>query len=142
MKLFTIPVKLALVILAGILITSCVFGVPNKASESVNTDRINNGIPTLIVSAQLNTKAQSWADNLARVGTLSHSNLSDGVTAHWCFLGENVGYGGSVAQVEAAYMASPAHRDNILNTKPQFVGTGIAWAGPIVYTVQEFMEIC
>ena len=43
------------------------------------------------------------AENLARQGTLYHSNLTDGIKVRWCSLGENVGMGPSVDAVEKAF---------------------------------------
>ena len=53
-----------------------------------------------------------------------------------------MGYGNSVAQVEAAYMQSAPHRANILNRGYTTVGVGVARRGDRVFTVQEFMSGC
>ena len=57
-------------------------------------------------------------------------------------LGENVGYGPSIATIESAYMNSPGHRANILASKWNGVGTGYATNGDRVYTVQVFIKTC
>ena len=40
---------------------------------------------------ELTRKAQAWAEHLARIGRLEHSNLSAGISYRWRSLGENVG---------------------------------------------------
>jgi len=60
----------------------------------------------------------------------------------WCSLGENVGYGPSVAAIEDAYMNSSGHRANILSTKWNGAGVGYATNGKRVFTVQVFIKTC
>ena len=65
-----------------------------------------------------------------------------GIKVRWCSIGENVGYGPSVAAIEDAYMASAGHRANILNTKWNGVGVGYAKNGNRIFTVQVFIKTC
>ena len=43
---------------------------------------------------------------------------------NWSWVGENVGYGPSVASLQSAFMASPGHRANILDHQFTQVGVG------------------
>ncbi len=124
------------------LLAGCMSPDASQAMDRMNADRAANGMHPLINNEMLNQKAQAWADRLASQNTLYHSNLPDGISGCWRSLGENVGYGGSVAIVENAYMNSPGHRANILNTNYQYAGMGVAYNGPLVFTVQEFMQGC
>lgn len=124
------------------LLTSCVSPQAREAADRLNADRGAYGMGPLITTDMLNAKAQAWADRLASQNTLYHSNLTDGISGCWRSLGENVGYGGSIAQVENTYMNSPPHRANILSSNYRDVGTGVAWNGNRVFTVQEFMQPC
>ncbi len=126
----------------AILLTGCLSVPRLDAFSLLNRDRTSYGLPPLRSHGQLQSKAQAWAARLARENRLYHSNLTDGVPSCWTGLGENVGYGSSVAQVEAAYMNSPAHRANILNSRFNWVGVGVAWNNGRVYVVQEFMDGC
>lgn len=108
----------------------------------LNRDRVAHGRTRLSTHSQAQAKAQAWADKLARDGRLSHSNLPDGITVRWCGLAENVGYGGNAEIVQKAYMNSPGHRANILNTRWNGVGTGYAKKDGRVYTVQVFIQTC
>lgn len=126
----------------AMLVTSCLSPQAQETADRLNADRAANGRPALVVNQMLANKAQAWAARLAGQYTLYHSNLSDNISGCWRSLGENVGYGGSIAIVENAYMNSSGHRANILNSGYQYVGTGVAYNGPLVFTVQEFMQGC
>ena len=106
----------------------------------VNASRDAAGRSDLNWDEDLGRKAQAWAEHLARQGYLSHSNLSDGAPAGWQRLGENVGYGPSIASVHQGYMNSSGHRANILDSRFNFIGVGYAKSGSRVYTVQVFMK--
>ncbi|MEJ7582567.1 MAG: CAP domain-containing protein [Acidimicrobiales bacterium] len=108
----------------------------------MNWDRGLNGRRVLPAHDALVTKAQAWAEKMARDNRLSHSNLAAGVPSCWRGLAENVGYGGSIVSVEEAYMSSAPHRANILNTAWEHAAVGVARNGSRVFTVQVFMDGC
>ncbi len=110
-----------------------------QAVSLVNRDRAGAGLPGLDVDMPLNQKAQAWANYLADSKGLAHSDLADGPTPGWSRLGENVGYGASLEQVQDAFMNSPYHRGNILDPSYNSVGTGVAFdEDGMVYVVQVF----
>jgi uncharacterized protein YkwD len=123
---------------AALLLTSC---SPEQldAFQRINHDRTANGLVGLSIQTSLMDKAQIWANHLASVGSLSHSNVAEGADPGWWILGENVGSGPSVEAIEAAFMRSPGHRANILNPEFNWAGAGVAVAGNgTVYVVQVF----
>ena len=129
--------------LLALLLSSCMMsGQQQTVLDQLNWDRALNGRRTLPTHDALNAKAQSWAEKIARDGSLSHSNLRSGLPSCWSSAGENVGYGSSIAAVERAYMASSGHRANILNTSWDYAGVGYARSGSRVYTVHVFMKGC
>lgn len=130
------------VVAVMVLLVGCMSQDQDQAFQALNHDRNVNGMGSLAYSEMLKNKAQGWANHLAAVGSLSHSNLTDGIYGCWRSLGENVGYGPSIGAVENAYMNSPGHRANILSWSFAYTGTGVAWRGSTVYTVQEFMQPC
>ncbi len=83
-------------------------------------------------------KAQAWADHMAAVYSLSHSNLSDGMGGGWTYLGENVAVASSVADAHNALMRSPGHRANILASKFTSVGVGVSERNGQVFVAQVF----
>ena len=87
--------------------------------NAMNGDRSASGLGQLCGNAALNGYAQSWANWMAQNQSLTHQDLG-AVLAGTAFnnVAENIlmGPGGmSSGQMEAAWMASPGHRQNILN---------------------------
>lgn len=98
----------------------------------MNGDRGSGGLGQLCASAQLNGYAQSWANWMAQNQSLTHQDLN-AVLGGTSFnaVAENIlsGPGGmSAAQMEAAWMASPGHRENIMNGTYTAAGVGIAYS--------------
>lgn len=112
--------------------------------DAVNATRAAAGLRTLVQHPALNRKADDAARALRDACHLSHSRLVSGAPAGWKQLGENVGMGADVAEVHAAYVASPSHLANVVNPAFTHVGTAAVWgtcpAGRVVVTVQVFMQ--
>jgi len=125
-----------------LLLTGCLNSSQSQVQSELNKDRQAYGLRSLSIQSDAQAKAQAWAERLARENRLYHSNLSDGIRTRWCSLGENVGYGSSVAAIEDSYMASPGHRANILSTTWNGVGVGYARNGNRIFTVQFFIKTC
>lgn len=132
--------RLAIVLLAIIGLAASCTNEQFEVMLHVNESRGNAGVSDLNWDDDLGEKAQAWAEHLAQQGYLSHSNLSDGAPAGWQRLGENVGYGPTIASVHQGYMNSSGHRANILDSRFNFIGVGYAKSGNRVYTVQVFMK--
>jgi hypothetical protein len=93
---------------------------------ATNASRAADGLPALQENGQLDSVAQGWANKLAAANVLSHNpNLQSQVT-DWNDLGENVGMGPSVPTLQQAFMQSPDHKANILDTNYTQVGVGTA----------------
>jgi uncharacterized protein YkwD len=92
----------------------------------VNADRRGNGLPALVVSAGLTQAAQAWSDHELAVGTIEHDPYP-GVflSPSWLAWGEDVGVGPSPSVVNAMFMASAPHRDNILGQYNR-IGVGVS----------------
>jgi uncharacterized protein YkwD len=134
--------RMVALVLASALVLGLAACTPDQgeAFDLINASRRQHGLPGLQWNGQLGDKAQAWAEHMARQGRISHSNLADGAPSGWKALGENVGVGGSIGAVHTAYMNSPGHRANIVNSRWTHVGTGVARSGGRVYTVQVFMQ--
>ena len=131
-----------IVVVALSLLSACLRADQDQGIRAMNADRGANRLGALSMQIDAQRKAQAWADKLARENRLYHSNLPDGIKVRWCSLGENVGYGPSIKAIEGAYMNSSGHRANILSTKWNGVGVGVAYNGKTVYTVQVFIKAC
>ena len=107
-------------------------GGGSSVINAMNGDRSSAGLGQLCASAALNGYAQSWANWMAQNQSLTHQDLG-GVLGGTSFnaVAENIlsGPGGmTVAQMEAAWMASPGHRANIMNGAYSAAGVGIAYS--------------
>ena len=138
-------VALVAVILLGGALSSC---ESNKAEvdavrEAVNQSRAEVGLPALQENLLLDIKADRWAQGMRNACRIWHSRLADGAPQNWTKLGENVGMGGSIAQVHQAYLNSPGHRANILDPRFTEMGTAAVWGEcngfQMVFTVHVFM---
>lgn len=110
----------------------------------VNQSRAENGLKPVTRNVTLDLKADAWAKKLRDECALSHSELKQGAPKEWFFLGENVGYGGTIAQIHDAYLDSPGHRRNILDPRFTKIGAAAVWGTcdgqRRVFTVQVFMQ--
>ena len=94
-----------------------------------NADRTRAGLRPLATANDLQSRAQSRANEMARGGRLQHtSNLGTKVSG-WKRLGENVGRGPNLRDIQTAFMASPSHKENIVDPGFTQIGVGVTWDG-------------
>jgi uncharacterized protein YkwD len=128
---------------------------PTGELALVDQDRAQAGLPPLAASASLDRVATIRASQLVADGithyrpghsTLAAVELLQASHIPYAWHGENIIWEGSMpwAEVPAFFnnwwMASPAHRDNILNPHYRSVGVGIAKNGDAVYMVEVFSD--
>jgi len=106
----------------------------NRVSDA----RSARGLRPLGLDDTLVNKAQAWANHMAATRTVSHSVLTAGAGSNWSVLGENVGWARSIAEMQSMFMNSPAHRANILSSRYNRIGTGVAEVNGQYYVVQVF----
>jgi uncharacterized protein YkwD len=107
----------------------------------INALRVSQGLPTLEVHPNLVEKARGWAQTMGAAGKIWHSKLSDGITADWQKLGENVGMGGGVESLHNAFVASPKHYENLVDPDFGYVGIGVVYADGTMYVSEMFMKL-
>lgn len=114
----------------------------DQATDLVNQSRNANGLPSLRLNIDLYLQAAAWSNQLANDQYLHHrTDLSQGIGYSWRVLGENVGRGASIEQVQNAFMNSPAHRANVLDPRFDTIGIGVTRdANGQYWIVQEFMD--
>lgn len=110
----------------------------HESSVLVNNERRNRGLPELIINEELTDKAQRWADHMAARGVVSHSNLRQGLSPGWRFVGENVGWARSVGEMHSLFMSSAPHRSTMLDRRYSSYGVGVAVRNGRFYTVHVF----
>jgi hypothetical protein len=117
-------------------------GVEAQLVGLMNADRARAGLGPLAVDATLTGVARSWSDAMMGAGALIHNpEIENELPGGWTRWGENVGEGSSPASLEAAFMASPDHRANILGAFSLVgVGVDVGAAGTLWVTV-DFVTI-
>jgi hypothetical protein len=128
-RLLAAVVGLATVTVAG----QAAAGAGSSDAASIlaltNSSRTANGLAPLAVDGEAAGVAQAWAEHLAASQALAHNGvLGASLSSDWTALGENVGVGSDVEQLHAAFMASSAHRANVLGGYDH-VGVGTARDG-------------
>ncbi len=129
----------------ALIVAGCISQDQLAVQTDINNDRAAYGRAALVDYTPADTKAQAWANQLAKDGYLHHSNLASGYQAGtWCKLGENVGMGPSISAVDNGFMHSAPHKANILDPAFDHHGTGVAknQATGYVFVVQEFVDLC
>lgn len=110
--------------------------------DRINASRAEAGLPDLLPHLSAMDQAQAWAEHLAATGSLAHSpDPRAGLSGTPGMVAENVGMGTSIAQIHDMFLASSAHRNNIMSTTYNFVGVGHAVAADgTVFVVQVFAQ--
>lgn len=99
-------------------------------TSNMNQERKQRGLGTMKLDPELSRVAMRHTKEMTSANTLMHTTttaLTRRVT-NWVTLGENVGVGAEVATLHAAFMNSPAHKDNILHSTFNNVGVGVGKA--------------
>ena len=99
--------------------------------QLTNEDRADEDRTALGLDVQLSRYAKRHSHDMAEDGALSHTaNLAARLQGvEWTMGAENVGVGFSLADLEAAFMASKAHRRNILRKGFDHVAIGVVQSG-------------
>jgi uncharacterized protein YkwD len=112
-------------------------------AEFVQLTNNARGGRNLTVDSQLTAVARRWSAKMAADNRLAHNpNLAKEVTHDWAKLGENVGTGDNAPQIHDAFMNSPAHRANILDSDFTHVGIGVVRGGDgRIWVTEVFMKL-
>jgi uncharacterized protein YkwD len=120
---------------------------PNQAAteffDDTNAARADAGLPRLTWRADAATLAVAHSVEMAQQGSIWHGNFVTAATLHSLgasALGENVAMGQAVAQIHDAFMNSPHHRDNILDSAFNQVGIGVIVSGDTLFVTEDFVQ--
>jgi len=110
-------------------------------SAMTNADRAAARLRPLATAGDLQSLAQSRANEMAKSGKLAHTTNLGTKVSGWKRLGENVGRGPNLRDIETAFMASPSHRENILDPGFSQLGVGVTFDGKeYLYVAVIFRE--
>ena len=96
-------------------------------AEKINLARRVAGSGSIQLDKELSKVARRHAWEMDRANRLFHTegNKLGWRVTNWNSLGENVGVGGTVESLHRAFMASPAHRANVLKSSYNHLGVGV-----------------
>jgi len=106
----------------------------------LNQERASHGVAPLHMSADLVRVAQSWSEEMARTGELRHNPRLESDVANWWAVGENVGVGPDLRDIEQAFWNSAEHRRNILDAAYTDVGIAAAYSEDRVWMTVVFRK--
>jgi uncharacterized protein YkwD len=102
----------------------------------LDRDRKGSGLPALVHDPRLAQIARQYSREMAETGEVAHYSRRTGsvvdrivaakILPAPTLIAENVGSAMSASDAESGFMASPGHRDNILNRAVTHVGVGVA----------------
>ena len=106
----------------------------NEVVSATNSERTRAGLPTLVYSEKLADAARRKAANMIEEDYWAHNSPSGKNPWVWfksagysyLYAGENLAKDfGSTDRMLSAWMASPTHRDNIVNAKYKEIGIAV-----------------
>lgn len=113
----------------------------------VNEARAQHGLRALSVASGTSSVAASWSSHMASSNTLAHnpsleSQLESHGSPNWTTYGENVGEGpaSSADKLFTAYMNSPEHRANILDSGYRYLGIATVFSGSLAWNTMDFVD--
>lgn len=95
-----------------------------EALSFVNAARSSAGMSSLTLDAELAAIARAHTRDMAASGVLKHNTSLPSQVKGWRSIGENVGAGPDVATIDDQFLASEAHRDNVLGIYRK-IGIGV-----------------
>jgi uncharacterized protein YkwD len=110
---------------------------------AIDVERAHNFLPPLYVDPVESAQAANWSSMMAFTGTLAEDPNSSASIAeydpNWQAWGENVGVGPDASAIEAALMASPPHRANILGNFTH-MGVGVVITNGRIWVTERFFR--
>lgn len=116
----------------------------NRAESNIvswiNQDRIARGLLPLSAKSDLTSSARRQSVRMAHKQRLYHNRRVGREVHGWSSLGENVGADSDPAQAHQAFMESPPHSANILDSHFNQVGIGVTYSGGNYWITEVFVE--
>ncbi len=116
-------------------------GAEQDFLSRLNGLRVSRGLSPLAADARLTDVARAWSGRMAAAGVMSHNpSLAAQAPAGWQKLGENVGYGPTVAVLHDALVGSAPHYANMVDPGFNATGVGVVVTGSTIWVTQVFMR--
>ncbi len=114
--------------------------------NAANAERVQRGLPALRWDESLHRAAILHAREMAARESISHqypgeadlASRAGGAGARFSFVAENVAMAPDAVTIHGAWMRSPGHRENLLDTRADRVGISVLRRGNEIYAVEDF----
>lgn len=113
---------------------------PSSYASMLNAERESHGLAPLRMSGDLVAIAQQWSAHMASSGRLSHNPELTSLVHNWRAVGENVGEGPTIEDLDSAFMNSAEHRANILDPSYREFGVGYTTRDGIIWITIDFRD--
>ena len=113
---------------------------PSSYASMLNAERTSHGLAPLRISGDLVAVAQQWSAHMANSGSLAHNPGLTSQVRNWRAVGENVGEGPTIEDLDSAFMNSAEHRANILDPSYQEFGVGYARSDGLIWITIDFRD--
>jgi uncharacterized protein YkwD len=109
----------------------------------VNELRATRGLNTLQVDSMLQQTSDRWSSTMALSRSIFHNeNLREELDDNWSKVGENVGRGPSIDEIQIGFSTSPEHLKNLLDPRWDVIAIGVvAGADGFLYVTQHFEDL-
>lgn len=106
----------------------------------VNAERATEGLVPLVVDPELQAASQSWSENMAQAGQISHApDRGVGVTTPYLEIDENVAFGDSTEAVWQTFVGDQPHRSLMVRPEQRRIGVGVAMRGNTQYVTHRYL---
>ncbi len=123
----------------------------DRLQALVNEERVRHGLPALAFDPRLRAVAREHCGRMIAAGRLGHDfpgyprleSRAAAAAIPYSKIGENVARSETFVLrfFHEALLASPSHRENILEREFSHLGVGIAKSGDTYYATQEFARL-
>jgi uncharacterized protein YkwD len=116
-----------------------------KSSEKAFARRTNNlrsskGLERLRLDPELSREARFHTREMIRAGRLYHTSLAQfrRRVLGWSWIGENVGNGPGVDNLQRTFIGSPEHYDNLVARHYRYIGVGVVRHDGLMWVTVQF----
>lgn len=108
--------------------------------SAINELRASKGLRRLSVDPELVADARVWSAKMSGDGYISHDlGLGTSYAGPWVTLGENVGAGPEFGGLQAAFVASAKHYENLIRPNYTGIGIGVVFDGATIFVTERFV---
>jgi hypothetical protein len=125
---------------SGTSVASAEGASPSSYASMLNGERTAHGLSPLRVSGDLVGVAQQWSAHMASSSTLAHNPGLTSQVSNWQSVGENVGEGPTIEDLDHAFWNSAEHRANILDPDYDEFGVGYTERDGIIWITVDFRD--